>query len=164
MGWIEHKKSEVKMLSEYSDVFAQDDLDIGNFTELEHAIDTGTAIPVKQRIRRTPACFVAEEEAHPQKMLDAGDSAKSYWINKQMFFSSQVLRNTPKKEGTRTRLVIPGKFRETDIELCQELPSAGHQGTERALSKVKDTFHWYMPRDMRTFVLTCEVCSKQEIN
>jgi hypothetical protein len=72
-GLDKHQKSEVKrLLSEYSDVFAQDDLDLGNFTELEHAIDTGTAKPVKLRMRRTPACFVDEEEAHLQKMLDAG--------------------------------------------------------------------------------------------
>jgi hypothetical protein len=43
-GLDKNQKSEIKtLLSEYSDVFAQDDLDLGNFTELEHAIDTGTA-------------------------------------------------------------------------------------------------------------------------
>jgi hypothetical protein len=52
-------------LSEYSDVIAHDDLDLGNFTELEHAIDTGTAKPEKQRMPITPACFVDEEEARP---------------------------------------------------------------------------------------------------
>jgi hypothetical protein len=72
-GLDKNQKSEIKtLLSEYSDVFAQDDLDLANFTELEHAIDTGTAEPVKLRMRRTPACFVDEEEAHLQKMLDAG--------------------------------------------------------------------------------------------
>jgi hypothetical protein len=45
------------LLSEYSDVFAQDDLDLGNFTELEHAIDTGTAKPVKLRMRRMSRYF-----------------------------------------------------------------------------------------------------------
>lgn len=41
------------------------------------------------------------------------------------------------------------------------MTSAGHPGTERTLSKVKDKYHWYnMSRDIRTFVLTCEVCSK----
>ena len=91
--------------------------------------------------------------------------AKSYWINKQMFFLDKhgVLRNTPKKDGARTRLAVPVKLRETVMELCHELPSAGHKGTERTLSKIKDKFHWYnMSRDIRTFVLTCEVCSKHK--
>ena len=40
-GLDKHQKSEVKtLLSEYSDVFDQDDLDLGNFTELEHAISS----------------------------------------------------------------------------------------------------------------------------
>ena len=84
------------------------------------------------------------------------------YISKCFFLDENgVLRNTPNKEGARTRLVIPAKLRETVMELCYELPSAGHQGTERTLFKVKDKYHWYnMSRDIRTFVLTCEVCSK----
>jgi DNA-binding transcriptional regulator/RsmH inhibitor MraZ len=45
-------------------------------------------------------------------------------------FGGELLRNIRKKEGARMRLVIPAKFRETVMELCHELPSAGHQGTE----------------------------------
>lgn len=56
----------------YADVFAKDDFDLGNFTAIEHSIDTKDAKPVKQRMQRTPACFVEEEEAHLKKMLDAG--------------------------------------------------------------------------------------------
>jgi hypothetical protein len=58
-------------LCSYKDVFAESEFDLGNFTEFEHGIDTGNAKPVKQRMRRTPACFVNEEEAHLKKMLDA---------------------------------------------------------------------------------------------
>ena len=61
-----------KLLTSYQDVFASSEFDLGNFNEIEHSIDTGTARPIKQRMRRTPACFAAEEESHLQKMLDAG--------------------------------------------------------------------------------------------
>ena len=72
-GFDEYQTSEVKkLISEYSHVFAKDDLDLGNFTEIEHIIDMGTAKPAKQRMRRTPACFVDEEEIHLQKILDTG--------------------------------------------------------------------------------------------
>jgi hypothetical protein len=104
-------------------------------------------------------------EPEGNELFLSSPGAKSYWINIQMFFLDKhgVLRNTPKKDGARTRLVIPVKLRETVIELCHELPSAGHQGTERTFSKIKDKFHWYnMSRDIRTFVLTCEVCSKHK--
>ena len=102
-------------------------------------------------------------EPEESKLFLSSPGVKSYWINKQMLFLDKhgVLRNTPKKEGARTRFVIPAKLRETVMELCRGLPSAGHQGTERSLSKVNDTCHWYnMSRDIRTFVLTCEVCNK----
>ena len=59
-------------LMEFQDVFARDEFDLGDFTELEHEIDTGDAKPVKERARRTPACFVGEEESHLKKMLEAG--------------------------------------------------------------------------------------------
>lgn len=55
----------------YADVFAKDDFDLGNFQAMEHSIDTNNAKPRKQKLRRTPACFVQEEEKHLQKMLDA---------------------------------------------------------------------------------------------
>ncbi len=60
------------LLCEFQDVFAKHEFDLGNFTEIEHSIDTGTARPVKQRMRPVPLAFVKEEEAHLQKMLDAG--------------------------------------------------------------------------------------------
>ena len=61
-----------QLLIDYEDVFAKDEFDLGKFDAVEHVIETGDAKPVKQRIRRTPLCFAGEEEAHLQKMLDAG--------------------------------------------------------------------------------------------
>ena len=61
-----------EVLSNFADVFATIDFDLGNFTAIEHAIDTKDAKSIKQHMRRTPACFVDEEESHLKKMLDAG--------------------------------------------------------------------------------------------
>ena len=60
------------LLIEYEDVFAQSEFDLGNFSDIVHTIDTGSSKPVKQRMRRTPACFVGGEEAHLDKMIKAG--------------------------------------------------------------------------------------------
>ena len=60
------------VLVEFQDVFALNEFDLGSFTDIEHEIDTGTALPNKERMRRTPACFANEEEAHLQKMISAG--------------------------------------------------------------------------------------------
>ena len=60
-----------ELLYEYQDVFARDDFDLGNFTEIEHEINMGNASPVKQKFRRIPLAFVGEEEKHLDKMLKA---------------------------------------------------------------------------------------------
>ena len=61
-----------QLLSQYGDVFASSEYDLGDFTAIEHSIDTEGARPIKQRMRRTPPGFAEEEEAHLKKMLDAG--------------------------------------------------------------------------------------------
>lgn len=95
----EHLSSQEKVLLQdvllsYSDVFAQNEFDLGNFTAIEHNIDTGDAAPIKQRLRRTPACYVGEEEKHLNKLLDAGviEPSISEWA------SGPVL--VRKKDGT----------------------------------------------------------------
>ena len=52
------------VLSNFADVFATNDFHLGTFTAIEHAIDTRDEKSIKQHMRRTPACFVDEEEAH----------------------------------------------------------------------------------------------------
>ena len=60
-----------ELLYDFQDVFAKDDFDLGNFTQIEHSIDTGDPKPVMQKLRRTPLAFAAEEK-HMGKTLKAG--------------------------------------------------------------------------------------------
>ena len=71
------------LLRNYQDVFAKNEFDLGTFSEIEHTIDVQGAKPVKQRMRRTPACFAGEEEAHLDKMLKAGviQESTSEWAS-----------------------------------------------------------------------------------
>lgn len=70
-----------RVLIQYADVFSSHPLDLGCYTGLEHVIDTGDAMPVKQRMRRTPAAFQTEEEEHLKKLLDMGviEPSNSEW-------------------------------------------------------------------------------------
>jgi transposase InsO family protein len=72
--WLDPQQCDqlASVLIEYEDVFAKNDFDLGNFTDIEHGIDTSDARPVKERMRRTPAGFSSEEEGHLKKMLEAG--------------------------------------------------------------------------------------------
>ncbi len=64
-------------------MFAKDEFDLGDFTDITHGIDTSDARPIKQRMRRTPASFVPDEEAHLKKMLEAGviQESNSAWAS-----------------------------------------------------------------------------------
>lgn len=82
------------VLSSYVDVFAKDEFDLGSVTSIEQSIDTGKSRPIKQHLRRTPACFADEEEKHLNKLLGADviESSTSEWA------SAPVL--VRKKDGT----------------------------------------------------------------
>jgi hypothetical protein len=60
-----------ELLKQNDRVFSKNDLDIGEFKEVEHSIDTGSVEPIRQRLRRTPISFAEEEEKLLGKMLDA---------------------------------------------------------------------------------------------
>ena len=62
-----------ELLSEFADVFAKDDFDIGCFNGgIVHDIDTGDVAPIKARTRRTPLGFQGEEQKHLEKLLKTG--------------------------------------------------------------------------------------------
>ena len=60
------------ILLEYQDIFATSSLDLGNFSAVQHTIDTGDATPVKLGLRRTPVHYVKEENELLNNMLLAG--------------------------------------------------------------------------------------------
>lgn len=73
-----------KLLYNFADIFAKDDLDIGLFNgNITHRIDTQDAHPVKQRMRRTPLGFEKEEEVHLQDLLEKGivEPSSSDWAS-----------------------------------------------------------------------------------
>ena len=55
------------LLIKYREVFAEHDMDLGDFSAIKHVIDTRDARPVKQRPRRTPLAFEGEEKKHLTK-------------------------------------------------------------------------------------------------
>ena len=70
-----------ELLIEFADVFSQHDLDIGCYERIKHTIDTKDARPIRQRMRRTPFNFQAEEEKHLNKLLNIGviEPSSSDW-------------------------------------------------------------------------------------
>lgn len=59
------------LLLNYEALFAKSDSDLGYLSAVTHKINTGTAKPVRQPVRRTPLSFQSEEGKHLQAMLKA---------------------------------------------------------------------------------------------
>ncbi|ELU16571.1 hypothetical protein CAPTEDRAFT_206242 [Capitella teleta] len=57
------------LLSDYGDVFAISDTNLGKFEGIKHGIDSGGTSPIKQRMRRTPLGFAEEEDKYLDSML-----------------------------------------------------------------------------------------------
>ena len=60
-----------KLFSRHLSVFAKDTEDLGYCTLVQHAIDTGSARPIKQPPRRPPRAFADEEEKIIESRLRA---------------------------------------------------------------------------------------------
>lgn len=49
------------------------------------------------------------------------------------------------------------------MNLCHDVPAAGHQGVSRTLSRVKERFHWYtLSTDVQNYVASCAVCNRNK--
>ena len=60
------------LLLKFQDSFSKSSIDIGRTEMIEHTIDTGQALPVKQHPRRVPLSKIQEVEAEIEKMAEQG--------------------------------------------------------------------------------------------
>ncbi|VDI25419.1 Hypothetical predicted protein [Mytilus galloprovincialis] len=133
-----------KLLVQFQDIFAKNELDIGHFTKIKHRIDTGDAAPVKERLRRTPLGFEKEEKAHLQDLLNKKiiQPSSSEWaaapvlirkkcgalrcISRMASIERELeydVREDIELEGNRT-VVIMGKKMEVLNEMVEADPKA----------------------------------------
>lgn len=65
-----------------------------------------------------------------------------------------------KTEDTSKVLVLPGTTQLEVMALCHDIPTAGHPGVVRNLSRIKERFYCYsMTLDNQTYVISCAVCN-----
>lgn len=62
----------LQLLLTYQTLFAKSDTELGYMSAITHKINTGTAKPVRQPVRRTPLGFQGEEEKHLYAVFEAG--------------------------------------------------------------------------------------------
>jgi len=116
-GLDKHQKDRLKiLLTEYSDVFAEHDLDIGYLKGISHKINTGNSPPVKHKMRRTPLGFQDKEEEHINKLLEIGVivPSTSDWA------SAPVL--VKKKDGSMRYCIDYRALNSKTVKDCYPLP------------------------------------------
>ena len=79
----EEKAKAIELVRRNADVFSRDDKDIGQTNLLSHTIDTGTARPFKQQLRRHPQVYLPVIDEHVQDMLKRGiiEPASGPWAS-----------------------------------------------------------------------------------
>jgi len=60
------------ILREFADIFSTGELDLGDTTSSQHRIDTGTAPPTRQTLRRQPYHLLEKIDTHVKDMIKAG--------------------------------------------------------------------------------------------
>ena len=81
----------VQFLTEFADVLASSDLDLGKCDALNQQIDIGYERPVKQRMRRNPTVSQGKEEGHLDKMSLIGKSRSNLMIAKKTSFVTKYV-------------------------------------------------------------------------
>jgi hypothetical protein len=77
------KVSFKNLLLKFQDSFSKSSTDIGRTEMIEHTIDTGQSLPVKQHPRRVPLSKIQEAEAEIEKMAEQGiiEPSTSPWCS-----------------------------------------------------------------------------------
>ncbi len=117
------------LLNEHQDVFAKNSGDLGLTTLVEHRIDTGDAVPIKQQPRRLPNSLrtVVEEQVGEMLENDIIKPSNSPW-------SSPIVL-VRKKDGTWHFCIDLRKLNDVTVKDAFPLPQvadlmdnlAGHQ-------------------------------------
>ena len=104
------------LLSKHSSSFAMSPSDHGRTSIVQHTIDTGNAVPIKQRPRRPPRAFAGEEEEIIASQLEAGiiRESTSPW--------SSPLVYVRKRDGSTRQCVDYRKLNEVTKKDAYPLP------------------------------------------
>jgi len=72
------------VLRDYAEIFSTGELDLGETLLAQHRIDTGSAFPTRQTLRRQPYHLLEKMDAHVQDMIKVGviEPSCSPWTSK----------------------------------------------------------------------------------
>ena len=106
--------------------------------------------------------ILQSEPAENVKFMSSA-AAKFYWINKERLCLRDRVLFIKRKDSEEQDLVLPKSLIQVAIQVHHDLPSAGHQGMNRTLHRLKEKFYWYgINKEVETYVATCGVCNQNK--
>lgn len=49
------------------------------------------------------------------------------------------------------------------MNLCNDIPTSGHQGDTRTFGRIREKFYWYsMSTDIHNYIASCAVCNRNK--
>ncbi|GFR82442.1 Pol polyprotein [Elysia marginata] len=90
---------------------------------------------------------------------------KYFWINRDNFRLRDKMIIHHDTVSGRNQIVVPTSLKEEVMQLCHNLPSAGHQGIKRTKAKILENYFWHgITKDVSRFVQGCQLCNFSKKN
>ncbi|VDI73855.1 Hypothetical predicted protein [Mytilus galloprovincialis] len=103
-------------------------------------------------------------EPSEEEIFLSGPAPKYYWLNRELFvLSGDNILYRKGVKGEADRVVIPQVSRKELMELCHDIPAAGHQGGDRTYQRIKPRYYWRgMKKEIEQYVASCALCSQNK--
>ncbi|CAG2254187.1 unnamed protein product [Mytilus edulis] len=127
------------IIDKYSDVFCQDESDLGYTDLIKHKIVTVDNKPIAVPHRRIPPHQMEEVGEHIKKMV-----------------KQNIIRKNP-EIGECKQLLVPETMKTYVLDTMHN--SSGHQGIERTYALIQKRCYWLnMLQDIKLWIQKCERC------
>ena len=106
--------------------------------------------------------LISQEEPDEGTLMLLNPTGKFLWVNRDLFVLHEGLIRR-KDDDDNLVLVVPQSLQQEVIKFNHDIPSAGHAGINRTLSKIKARYFWYgLTRDVKDYIRACAVCNQNK--
>ncbi|KAK3085317.1 hypothetical protein FSP39_001380 [Pinctada imbricata] len=110
--------------------------------------------------------WLQNKEVPPENELFLSTpAAKNMWLNRELFYLDEkgLLWKKQESQLAQSVLVLPKQYCREALQLCHDIPSAGHQGHDRTLFRCREKYFWYnMASYVKDYVASCSVCNRNK--
>ena len=106
-----------------------------------------------------------QEVPSERDLFLSSPATKHMWLNRTMFYldNEGILCKKLETQFGNSVLVLPRLLTKEALQLCHDIPAAGHQGHDRTLNRCKVKYYWHgMSDDVKRYVTGCPTCNRNK--